>query len=120
METIPRRLDDLGKLVLPSELRRKLGLTLDPSPRVTITKLDDETLIIQKAKEGCQSPNTKELDDLGRLHLNKELRDSLGWNENTYLGVNDDIMVIRPLTPEQVELVKQKEEKRKSKATIVG
>ena len=50
METIPRRLDDLGKIILPSELIRKLGLTLDPSPRVTITKLDNETLIIQKAK----------------------------------------------------------------------
>ncbi|MCL2619312.1 MAG: hypothetical protein FWD97_00070 [Defluviitaleaceae bacterium] len=115
METIPRRLDDLGKIILPSELRRKLGLTLDPSSKVTITKLDDETIIVQKAKEGCQSPNTKELDDMGRLHLNKELRDSLGWNENTYLGVNDDIMVIRPLTPEQIELVKQKEEKSKTK-----
>ncbi|MCL2620210.1 MAG: hypothetical protein FWD97_04660 [Defluviitaleaceae bacterium] len=109
METIPRRLDDLGKIILPSELRRKLGLTLDPSPKVTITKLDDETLIIQKAKVGCVSPNTKELDDIGRLHLNKELRESLGWDKNTHLGINDDVMVIRPLTPEQIEQVNKKQ-----------
>ena len=120
MEPIPIKLDKLGRLVIPREFRRKLGVLLDPGSKVTLIKSDNDTLIIQKAKKGCQSPYTKEPSELGIVEIGKELRESMGWNIDTHLGINDNIIAIRPLEPEQIEQVEQKEENRKSKTTIVG
>jgi len=96
MQPFTRKMDNLGNLVIPSEFRRKLlGITPAQSSKVTITKLNDDTLVIQKAKEDCQSPSTVEIDNMGRVILNKELRDSMGWNTNTNLEINDDIITIK-------------------------
>ena len=47
---IIRRLDDLGRVVLPIELRRKLGL--EDHDRVEIL-VEDERIILQKYQPNC-------------------------------------------------------------------
>ncbi|MCL2621221.1 MAG: hypothetical protein FWD97_09850, partial [Defluviitaleaceae bacterium] len=118
MQPHPSRIDEFGRLLIAGEFQRKLGISLDKSPKVTLTKVGD-TLVIQKAKEDCELPNTKELDILNRVVLDKELMDSMGWDFGVRIGVNDDIIAIKPLTPEQIQLVKQREQQRKDKQKMI-
>jgi len=113
MQPHTTKIDEKGRLLIASEFQRKLGISLDASPKVTLTKLGD-TLVVQKAEEGCQLPNTKKLDNLSRVELDKELLDSMGWNTKSHVGINNDIITIKSLTPEQLQKAIQKEQQRKA------
>ncbi|MCL2620898.1 MAG: hypothetical protein FWD97_08210 [Defluviitaleaceae bacterium] len=118
MQPHPSRIDEFGRLLIAGEFQRKLGISLDKSPKVTLTKVND-TLVIQKAKEDCELPNTKKLDFLNRVVLDKELMDSMGWDVKSHVGINSDIIAVKPLTPEQIQLVMEREQQRKAEQKMI-
>jgi len=118
MQPHPARIDEFGRLLIASEFQRKLGISLDKSPKVTLTKVND-TLVIQKAKEDCELPNTKKLDFLNRVVLDKELLDIMGWDAKSHVGINSNIIAVKPLTPEQIQLVMEREQQRKAEQKMI-
>ena len=113
MKPHPSRIDEFGRLLIAGEFQRKLGISLDQSPKVTLTKVGD-ALVVRKAKEDCELPGTKKLDSLSRVELDKELLDSMGWSAEGYVGINNDAITIKSLTPEQLQKAIQKEQQCKA------
>ena len=48
---IVRRMDDLGRIVIPSEFRKVLGLK-EYTP-IELSLLDDQTLVLRKHRDSC-------------------------------------------------------------------
>ena len=59
---ITRRLDDLGRITIPMELRR--SLRIDAGDKLDISE-QDKLIVLESAKGGCLF--SRKLDDLGRL-----------------------------------------------------
>ena len=82
---IIRSVDDLGRIVIPSEWRKELGL--NPGTQLEISRKGD-ILHINKISEHNAGTGTgiiRSLDALGRLVLPKEWRQDLGFYESVAL-----------------------------------
>ena len=61
---IVRRIDDLGRVVIPKELRRTLGIKEMGPMEIFV---DGEQIVLKKYAPGCISCNCANLDNLKRL-----------------------------------------------------
>ena len=90
-----RTIDELGRIVLHSELRKKLNMT--PNDKFCL-KLIDTLLVLQKSgsaiEEDCP---TYQIDELGRITLPKELRTKLHWETSDKLAVyhTDNLLILK-------------------------
>lgn len=73
---IIRRLDELGRIVMPKDYRK--GKVKDGETKVAIYHIKDYVVveIIDQT-----SDTNKKFDELGRIVINIEIRDELGWKE---------------------------------------
>lgn len=71
-----RKVDELGRVVLPRELRDYLDLK---SHDVVAVSEHDNAIILQKyfPAESEHTENMRKIDELGRVHLPKEIRTRL-------------------------------------------
>lgn len=76
---IIRKIDELGRIVLPKELRKKLGINIkDPMEIYT----DSESIILRKIEDKCVfCGNTKDLVSFKDKLICKSCYDSLCQNE---------------------------------------
>lgn len=71
-----RRIDDLGRLIIPKELRRTLGIE-DRSPLEFF--VDGETIVVRKYEPGCVfCGETSETISLGGKHVCRKCAIQLG------------------------------------------
>ena len=91
-----RGIDDLKRMVLPLEIRQKMGLEADVS-YVTLLHVG-KIVIMQPIKdEGTETEHfTSKVDKLGRIEVPLELMKELGWKirDEIALYYVDDGMVI--------------------------
>lgn len=72
---IVRKLDELGRITLPIEIRRSLGITASNHLGIN---LDGGVIRISKHVTGMSRP----LDELGRVVVPKEIRTSMSFIDN--------------------------------------
>ena len=64
---IVRRIDELGRIVIPKELRRTIGIEVKDAIEIFI---DGSTIILQKYERGCSCCSvTEKLIQIGNIHL---------------------------------------------------
>jgi len=90
---IIRRLDGLGRIVIPIEFRRKYGY--NESEEVLISKIGDY-VVIRKPKEGSYGIS-RNLDELGRPVIPIEIRNVLNWEEKDKIIITlyQDMIILR-------------------------
>lgn len=71
-ESIVRKIDELGRIVIPYEFRRDI---LHCETIVSVNIIED--FIVLKKANNDQDMLKKPLDELGRILINKELREKL-------------------------------------------
>ena len=79
---IIRRVDELGRLVIPVNYREK-GFE---SGKMCYLSRYEDYIILSKEDEN-NSKIQKTLDELGRVTINKEIREDLEWNEKDAICV---------------------------------
>ena len=87
----PRTIDELGRLMLPKELREALGL--ETGMEVVLKPVRD-TVILQKPQNSQGFITT--IDELGRIALSKELRETMQWTigDKIFLLIEDDGVLV--------------------------
>lgn len=75
---IVRRLDDLGRVVVPKEIRKSLGIKEGDSLGVELK--DDKTIHLRKVSVD-DTWLIRYIDELGRVQIPKEMRKFLNWKE---------------------------------------
>ena len=90
-----RTLDELGRLVLHSELRQMLGL--DTGDKVSLTLVG--TIVILQCTEGDIEPGyaVSQVSDLGVIDLPREYRETLGWKEKDKIALyhTDNVVILK-------------------------
>jgi len=81
------KIDELGRVLVSKVVRTPLNIKQGDDVFLTVSE-DHVTAILQKPDE--QNPANKKLDELARVVLPKELRNTLGWNVKDTLGVFAD------------------------------
>jgi len=91
-----RTVDELGRLVLHSDLRQRLGLETGDSVSFTLV---DTIIILQKAEDDLESAcATSKVSELGMIDLPVEQRRKLGWETKDKVALyHTDNMVILKL-----------------------
>ena len=92
MKEYTRVIDELGRIVIPAELRQRLGLD---AARLLLKPID-RTIVLQRTEDdpeaGCF---VCKVDDLGRIVLPGELMQKQGWKEKDHITMyNTDNLVI--------------------------
>ena len=95
---VVRQIDDLGRVVLPIELRRTLGIS--PKEPLEIF-VENEAIIMQKYQEGVSSGMIRQVDDLGRIVLPIELRrtSDLSPRDSLEIFIDDFKIVFKKYAP---------------------
>jgi transcriptional pleiotropic regulator of transition state genes len=75
---IVRKIDELGRIVLPKELRRSLGLQSKASVEIHI---NEQNQIVITKDDGTLTGIIRHIDDLGRIVVPTETRQLLNINE---------------------------------------
>lgn len=75
-EGIIRKFDELGRIVIPVEFR--IGKLKEGYTNVKVFTLNDYAIIEVLDEE--ENKNLKQVDELGRVVINKAIRESLNWN----------------------------------------
>ena len=100
--TILRKLDAVGRLVLPLDMRRDLCLEPGGCVRVTLDK-QGAGLLLEKASCAGSEKFLMELDGLGRIVIPQALRAALEAKANTTMELTCDpasvSVVLRPVKP---------------------
>lgn len=88
-----RALDEMARIVLPSELRKKLGL--ESGDKLSMTLVD--TIIILHRDSEASATATCQVSDLGVIELPRELRQRLGWEVKDLIAVyhTDNVMILK-------------------------
>jgi len=90
-----RSIDELGRFVLHSELRRKLNL--NTGDKVYLTPID--TIMVLTFNETLAKSHHVicEIDDIGMIILPNELKDEMGWKTNDRLSAyhTDNIVILK-------------------------
>lgn len=93
-----RALDEMARIVLPSELRKKLGL--ESGDKLSMTLVD--TIIILHQDSDATATATCQVSDLGVIELPRELRQKLGWEVKNSIAVyNTDSIIILKLAEKE-------------------
>jgi len=90
-----RVIDEKGRLVLHSTLRKKLGI--ETGDKISLVVVDT-IMILQKVNNSTVSENSVcEVDQLGRLSLPKELKQSFGWEieDEVALYHTDNLIILK-------------------------
>lgn len=74
--TKKRKVDELGRIVLPIEVRQQVGIKENTS--LTITVADSSRIILEKGRE---------VDQLGRIVIPYKIRQMLGITEKDELEI---------------------------------
>ncbi len=83
---IVRCVDDLGRIVIPMELRRERGIKVkDP---LSITREGNQIVLAPRTK--IDDGIVRKVDDLGRIVIPMELRRALGINSKDLLAIFTD------------------------------
>ncbi len=77
-----RKIDELGRIVLPIEFRRFFNLSAGDSVEMKATKYD---IIISKAT--AEQENVKTIDELGRIHIPSELRKKFNFEAKALIAM---------------------------------
>lgn len=94
---ITRKLDNLGRLVVPIEFRRELGF--EPKTQVEFM-LEDDVIFVQKTV-GTVHGLTRKLDSLGRIIIPSNLRQRLNIADNAAIdiSIHEDGVRLRKAVP---------------------
>ena len=90
-----RTIDELGRIILHSELRKKLDMATND--KFCLQHIDT-LLVLQKleiqSEEACP---TCQIDELGRITLPKEFRTKLHWEASDKLAVyhTDNLLILK-------------------------
>lgn len=79
---ITRKIDPLGRITIPVELRRSLGLQDNNLVEILVA---DEDIVMAKAEKEPGAGMFRPVDELGRVVIPKELRQMLGMEDRTTL-----------------------------------
>ncbi|SER80108.1 AbrB/MazE/SpoVT family DNA-binding domain-containing protein [Salipaludibacillus aurantiacus] len=78
VKTYARRLDKMGRIVIPKEIREELELN---DHKVAVDILTDNKAI-QLSKPEKQTEETESLDDFGRLVISDDIREDFDWSDS--------------------------------------
>ncbi len=109
-----RKIDELGRIVLPIELRRYFNLSKDDIVDIRATEYD---IIISKATEGSSSKKT--VDVLGRIYIPHEMREKFDMKPKSLIAIlpfEDGIHLA--LTDEPYETLESTQEKTSANADV--
>lgn len=84
METINRKIDELGRIVLPFEFRQALGIETKNNLHLLI---DSDRIILEKGQE---------VDELGRIVIPLHIRQAIGIEakDNLAIEVADNKIIL--------------------------
>jgi len=91
-----RKLDELSRIVLPIELRKRLGIEIGAN--VALHPVCGMIVLKTKGYEEAKEWNASKVDELGRIELSVELRQKLNWQVRSdiaiyYLG--DETVILK-------------------------
>ena len=88
-----RTVDELGRLVLHSEIRQRLGLEMGSKVSLTLVG----TIVVMQRAEDDSDCETHIVDDLGRVVLPAELRKTLDWKEEHKVSFfhTDNLIILK-------------------------
>ena len=90
-----RTVDELGRVVIPFDFRKKLGLKAGDSISLTHTS----TEVTMQRAEGNTEPNRAlcQVDELGRVGLPANIRQQMGWKERAKIAMhhNDNVIILK-------------------------
>jgi len=72
-----RKFDEVGRIVLPIELRKRLNLEIGAT--VALHPVCGMAILKTTDYENSEEPLTSRVDELGMITLSAELRHKLGW-----------------------------------------
>ena len=84
-----RKMDELGRVVLHGELRKKLGL--EKGSKISLTVIDSIVVIQQKDFGDC------EICDLGIISIPREIRQKFEWIAGSEVAVyhTDSLLLLK-------------------------
>jgi len=84
-----RKIDELGRIMLHGELRKKLGLTAGAN--VTLTAVD--SIVIMQ----CTDDGGIKVCELGRITIPVEIQNRLGWGAGSEVAVyhTDSLLILK-------------------------
>jgi len=90
-----RTIDEMGRIVLHSELRQKLGL--ETSTKVSLQAVDTIVILRKMGSESEQGCAVIQVSDLGMVELPSELRQQMGWNvaDKVALYNTDNLIILK-------------------------
>ena len=77
-----RRVDELGRIVLPIEYRK--GKVKEGKTKITVYQWG-AYVVVELLED--QAKSKKKIDELGRAVINKEIRDNLEWISGDYIEI---------------------------------
>lgn len=94
-----RTVDELGRLTLHSDLRKRLGL--ETGDKVSLMLVD--TILILRRAQGCAEGESQSgclccpVSELGMIELPIEIRQKLSWKENAQVALyhTDNIIILK-------------------------
>jgi len=84
-----RKVDELGRIVLQSELRKKLGL--QTGDKITLTVIDSIAVIQRMDAGDC------EISELGMITIPADVRQGLKWDIGSEIAVyhTDSLLILK-------------------------
>ena len=80
-----RTIDELGRLLIPSQLRKELGL--QKGDNLALAHIGTE-VVMQRTQDGTSTTcPTCQIDFLGRIDLPAEIRQHMGWKEKDKISM---------------------------------
>lgn len=91
---ITRKIDELGRIVLPIELRRKFGI--DDKDKIDIYT-ENNKIILKKADDSDSAGITRRIDELGRIVLPIELRKNfnIDFKDTIDIYIEDNKIILK-------------------------
>ena len=90
-----RTIDDLGRIVLPSDARKKLELEAGDKLSITIV---ETIVILHRGSDASTSECAScQVSDLGMIELPREVRQKLGWNvkDQVALYLTENVVILK-------------------------
>ena len=90
-----RTLDELGRISIPSDLRKELSL--NPGDKISLTTISTIT-VLEKVEGATEADGTIcEVSELGVITLPAELRQQRGWKEKDKVALyhTDNLMILK-------------------------
>jgi len=90
-----RKLDGLGRIPIHRAVRRKLAIETDS--KLLATRVD--TIVVLQRVDGHTASEDAicAVDSLGMITLPKEIRQTLGWNDNDEIALyqTDNVIILK-------------------------